>query len=163
MKVVILAGGVGTRLREETEVRPKPMVEIGRRPILSDIVKRYAHYSFKEFVVALGGGYNAPAAEADLAGRTECIGLPPRAVLTFREAAGSESLAMKSLFQQEMIRRDILTVGGFNICWSHGDGDVDRTLDACRASLSILSAAVKAGDVVSRVEGPMIEPVFRRP
>jgi glucose-1-phosphate cytidylyltransferase len=54
MKVVILAGGLGTRLREETEVRPKPMVEIGGRPILWHIMKHYAHYGFKEFVVALG-------------------------------------------------------------------------------------------------------------
>jgi glucose-1-phosphate cytidylyltransferase len=54
MKVVILAGGFGTRLREETEVRPKPMVEIGGRPILWHIMKHYAHHGFREFVIALG-------------------------------------------------------------------------------------------------------------
>jgi glucose-1-phosphate cytidylyltransferase len=54
MKVVILAGGLGTRLAEETEVRPKPMVEIGGYPILWHIMKIYAHYGFKEFFVALG-------------------------------------------------------------------------------------------------------------
>jgi glucose-1-phosphate cytidylyltransferase len=54
MKVVILAGGLGTRLSEETEVRPKPMVEIGGRPIIWHIMKHYAHYGFDEFVVALG-------------------------------------------------------------------------------------------------------------
>jgi len=54
MKVVILAGGLGTRLSEETEVRPKPMVEIGERPILWHIMKHYASYGFKEFVIALG-------------------------------------------------------------------------------------------------------------
>jgi glucose-1-phosphate cytidylyltransferase len=54
MKVAILAGGFGTRLAEETEVKPKPMVEIGGRPILWHILKHYAHYGFKEFVVALG-------------------------------------------------------------------------------------------------------------
>lgn len=54
MKVVILAGGLGSRLAEETEVRPKPMVEIGDRPILWHLMKHYAHYGFKEFVVALG-------------------------------------------------------------------------------------------------------------
>ncbi|HEX8424626.1 MAG TPA: sugar phosphate nucleotidyltransferase, partial [Pyrinomonadaceae bacterium] len=54
MKVVILAGGLGTRLAEETEVKPKPMVEIGGRPILWHIVKHYAHYGFKEFFIALG-------------------------------------------------------------------------------------------------------------
>jgi glucose-1-phosphate cytidylyltransferase len=54
VKVGILAGGVGTRLVEETEVKPKPMVEIGGRPILWHIMKHYAHYSFNEFVIALG-------------------------------------------------------------------------------------------------------------
>ena len=54
MKVVILAGGLGTRLSEETDSRPKPMVEIGGRPILWHIMKRYAHHGFNEFVVALG-------------------------------------------------------------------------------------------------------------
>ncbi len=54
MKVGILAGGVGTRLAEETEVRPKPMIEIGGKPILWHIMKQYAHYDFKEFVIALG-------------------------------------------------------------------------------------------------------------
>ena len=54
MKVVILAGGLGTRLSEETEMRPKPMVEVGGRPILWHIMKLYAHQGFGEFVVALG-------------------------------------------------------------------------------------------------------------
>jgi len=53
-KVVILAGGMGTRLAEETEVRPKPMVEIGGRPIIWHIMQRYAQAGFNEFVVALG-------------------------------------------------------------------------------------------------------------
>src|SRR5436189_5879677 len=54
MKVVILCGGLGTRLREETEFRPKPMVEIGGRPILWHIMKIYAHSGFREFVLCLG-------------------------------------------------------------------------------------------------------------
>lgn len=52
--VVILAGGLGTRLREETDVRPKPMVEIGGRPILWHVMKHYASYGSKEFVICLG-------------------------------------------------------------------------------------------------------------
>ena len=54
MKTIILAGGLGTRLAEETERRPKPMVEIGGRPILWHIMKLYAHYGFHEFTIALG-------------------------------------------------------------------------------------------------------------
>ena len=54
MKVVILAGGLGTRLSEETSIRPKPMVEIGGRPILWHIMKIYSQYGFRDFVVCLG-------------------------------------------------------------------------------------------------------------
>jgi glucose-1-phosphate cytidylyltransferase len=54
MKVAILAGGVGSRIQEETEIKPKPMVEIGGRPILWHIMKHYAHYGFRDFVIALG-------------------------------------------------------------------------------------------------------------
>lgn len=53
-QVVILCGGMGTRLREETEYRPKPLVEIGGKPILWHIMKIYSHYGFKDFVLALG-------------------------------------------------------------------------------------------------------------
>lgn len=54
MKVVILAGGLGTRLSEETTVRPKPMVEIGGRPILWHILKHYSHYGFNDFIICCG-------------------------------------------------------------------------------------------------------------
>jgi glucose-1-phosphate cytidylyltransferase len=54
MKVAILAGGLGSRIQEETEVKPKPMVEIGGRPMLWHIMKLYAHQGFRDFVVALG-------------------------------------------------------------------------------------------------------------
>lgn len=54
MKVVILAGGFGTRLGEETVIKPKPMVEIGEKPILWHILKHFAHYGHKEFYIALG-------------------------------------------------------------------------------------------------------------
>ncbi|MAF04144.1 glucose-1-phosphate cytidylyltransferase [Herbaspirillum huttiense] len=54
MKVVILAGGLGTRLGEETDVRPKPMVEIGGKPILWHIMKGYSQHGFNEFVILLG-------------------------------------------------------------------------------------------------------------
>ena len=54
MKVVILAGGLGTRLSEETSLRPKPMAEIGDKPILWHIMKIYSHYGFNEFIICLG-------------------------------------------------------------------------------------------------------------
>jgi len=54
LKIVILAGGLGTRLAEETEIKPKPMIEIGGQPLLWHIMRHYSYYTFKEFVIALG-------------------------------------------------------------------------------------------------------------
>lgn len=54
MKTIILCGGMGYRLKEETEFKPKPMVQIGGKPILWHIMKIYAHYGFNEFIIALG-------------------------------------------------------------------------------------------------------------
>ncbi len=54
MKVVILAGGLGTRLSEETDLRPKPMIEIGGKPILWHIMKTYSHYGFNDFIICCG-------------------------------------------------------------------------------------------------------------
>lgn len=54
MRVLLLAGGFGTRLSEETDIRPKPMVEIGGKPILWHIMKIYSHYGFNDFVILLG-------------------------------------------------------------------------------------------------------------
>jgi len=54
MKAVILAGGLGTRISEETVVRPKPMVEIGGKPILWHIMKLYSYYGINDFIICLG-------------------------------------------------------------------------------------------------------------
>lgn len=54
MKVLLLAGGYGTRISEETDLKPKPMVEIGGKPILWHIMKIYSHYGFNDFVILMG-------------------------------------------------------------------------------------------------------------
>ena len=54
MKVIILAGGFGTRLSEETISKPKPMIEIGEQPIIWHIMKTYSHFGFNDFIVCLG-------------------------------------------------------------------------------------------------------------
>jgi glucose-1-phosphate cytidylyltransferase len=54
MKVVILAGGFGTRISEESHLKPKPMIEIGDNPILWHIMKIYSHYGFNDFIICLG-------------------------------------------------------------------------------------------------------------
>lgn len=58
MKVVVLAGGIGTRLTEETEIKPKPMVEIGGRPILWHIMKHYAHYGHRFRALTIVDNYS---------------------------------------------------------------------------------------------------------
>ena len=69
MKAVLLAGGLGTRISEESHLKPKPMIEIGGRPILWHIMKIYAHYGMKDFII-LGGykvqGRNEAQARRDL-------------------------------------------------------------------------------------------------
>ena len=54
MKAVILAGGLGTRISEESAFRPKPMIEIGGRPILWHIMKMYSHYGINDFIISCG-------------------------------------------------------------------------------------------------------------
>lgn len=54
MKVVLLAGGLGTRISEESQYKPKPMIEIGGMPILWHIMKEYSHYGFNEFIICAG-------------------------------------------------------------------------------------------------------------
>jgi len=54
MKAVILAGGLGTRISEESHLRPKPMIEIGGKPILWHIMKMYSHYGINDFIICLG-------------------------------------------------------------------------------------------------------------
>src|SRR5438105_14269426 len=68
---------------------------------------------------------------------------------------------MKSLFQQEMIKRGILTSGGFNLCYAHSDEDVRRTLAACGDALSVLARALAEDRVEATLEGPANQPVFR--
>ncbi len=107
-------------------------------------------------------GYNVLAKELGVDGFTKCIGLPPRTVATFRDKDGTESLELKSLFQQECLKRGVLFSGGHNICYSHTDRDIEETLRTYRAAMEILADSIKAGDTKQRLEGPPVQPVFRR-
>ena len=95
-------------------------------------------------------------------GQVDCIGLAPHTVVRFRDAAGADSLAMRSLFQQELIKRGILFLNGYNICFAHDDETIETAIRASRESLEILASAMKAGDVEKRLEGPCVEAVFRK-
>ncbi|MCS6802855.1 MAG: aminotransferase class III-fold pyridoxal phosphate-dependent enzyme [Chloroflexota bacterium] len=124
-----------------------------REPVIPHLWKQGAR---------LKEGYNQIAAELGLTRYTECVGLPPRTVITFRDDHGAESLVFKTLFQQECLKRGILFSGSQNLCYRHSDDDIAVTLAVYRTALEILADAIAAGDVLSRLEGPVVEPVFRR-
>lgn len=107
-------------------------------------------------------GFNTLAVKHGLNTYTECIGFPPRTVITFKDRNGQESLELKTLFQQEAIKRGVLFSGAQNICYSHTDTDIERTLEVYDESLGILAGAIKGGEVRSYLEGEIVQPVFRK-
>ena len=108
----------------------------------------------------LKDGYNAAAMELGM-NYTRCSGFDCRTIVTFDAGAGNP-LEMKSLVQQELIRRGILWSGFHTICFSHTDDDIEYTLAAYREVLPILRGAVERGTVRALLEGEPVEPVFRR-
>jgi len=111
----------------------------------------------------LKDGYNVLAKEYEISQFTECVGLPPRTVAVFRDETGTESLMMKSLFQQECLKRGVLFSGGHNICFKHGRTEIDYMLQIYENAMEVLADATRKGDVAKRLEGQPIQPVFRRP
>jgi glutamate-1-semialdehyde aminotransferase len=111
----------------------------------------------------LRDGLNARVRAAGLARHVECVGYPPRTVVTFADPDGGDPAVLKTLFLQESITRGVLLGGGMNVSFSHDDADVERTLAAYEAALAVVADAVRAGDAVQRLEGRLVEPVFRKP
>jgi len=105
-------------------------------------------------------GYNAIASELGMT-YTRCSGFDFRSIVTFDAAAGNP-LELKSLLQQEMIKRGILWSGFHNLCFSHSDADVEYTLKAYAEALPIVKDAIDAGAVRERLLGDPVEPVFRK-
>jgi glutamate-1-semialdehyde aminotransferase/spore coat polysaccharide biosynthesis protein SpsF (cytidylyltransferase family) len=91
-----------------------------------------------------------------------CQGLAPRTVLAFYDESGRESLLVKSLFQQECLKRGVLFSGGQNLCYSHSDEDIDFTLRSYRAAIEITADAIRKDKVHESLEGEPIKAVFRR-
>ena len=105
-------------------------------------------------------GYNRIATELGM-NYTKCSGYDCRTIITFDASAGNP-LEMKSLVQQEMIKRGILWGGFHNMSFSHTDQDVDYTLDVYKAVLPILKKAVDEKNVSGYLKGEPVEPVFRK-
>jgi glutamate-1-semialdehyde 2,1-aminomutase/spore coat polysaccharide biosynthesis protein SpsF len=111
----------------------------------------------------LHDGFNTLAAHFELEETAQCVGLFPRTVLSFSETAGNPPLLLKSLFQQECIRRGVLFTGGQNISFSHSDADVEHTLRVYRAAFEVLRKGIDDGDPEAILEGAPVEAVFRAP
>jgi glucose-1-phosphate cytidylyltransferase len=134
MKVVILAGGLGTRLQEETSARPKPMVEVGGRPMLWHIMHLYATHGFKEFVLALG--YKAEMVRSyfldyHAVSRDVTVHLADGSAVTHGEAREDWTLQLIDTGLETQtggrLRRLRKWIGGEPFCLTYGDGvsDVD--------------------------------------
>lgn len=107
-------------------------------------------------------GYNQLTQSLCLTEYTQSIGLPAYSGVTFRDAAGKDSLELKSLFQQEMIKKGILTLGVNLLCLSHSDDDIDKTLAAYETALRKIKKAMDEGNIVKYLEGKQIRPVLRK-
>lgn len=91
-----------------------------------------------------------------------CVGLSPRSAFVFKDEAGRESLLMKSLFQQECLKRGVLFTGVQNICYAHGDADCDEALRVYRTAFEVLALALERKDWAKKLEGEPVQPVFRK-
>ncbi len=111
----------------------------------------------------LKDGYNKLVADLGLQELSECIGFPVHSVILFKESAGVNSLHLRTLFQQEAIQRGILAIGVHNICYSHTESDIQKTLKAYQETLGIIKKAVSEGDLMKYIKGKIVQPVFRKP
>jgi glutamate-1-semialdehyde aminotransferase len=109
----------------------------------------------------LKDGYNQLVKKHGLEGVTTCQGFDCRTIITFNANAG-DPLVLKSYVQQEMIRRGILWGGFHNVCFTHTEKDIEKTLAAYDEVLALLSAAIQAGTVATQLMGKPVEAVFRK-
>jgi glucose-1-phosphate cytidylyltransferase len=137
MKAVILAGGLGSRISEETEVRPKPMIEIGAKPILWHIMKIYAAHGISDFVVCLGyKGYVIKEFFANyyLHSCDVTFDLATNAVEVHQSAAEPWRVTLVDTGDETMtggrLRRVMGYVAGEEFCLTYGDGVADIDISA---------------------------------
>jgi glutamate-1-semialdehyde 2,1-aminomutase/spore coat polysaccharide biosynthesis protein SpsF len=110
----------------------------------------------------LQDGYRALAVEHRLLDVTDCEGLPPWTIVTFKDTGPWTALHLKTLFQQEMLRRGVLFSGSQFISLAHSDEDIARTLDAYGESMRVLRFALDLQAVDALLQGQVNETVFRR-
>ncbi len=109
----------------------------------------------------LKDGYNNIVEVLDMQNYTKCIGYNCRSMVTFLPEAGN-GLELKTLMQQEMIKRGILWAGFHNMCFSHRDEDIKYTLSAYYEVLQIVKRAIESDDIKKYLKGDVLEAVFRK-
>jgi glucose-1-phosphate cytidylyltransferase len=158
MKAVILAGGLGTRLSEETQIRPKPMVEIGRKPMLWHIMKSYSSYGVNDFVVCLGyRGYVIKEWFANYALHTSDVtfDLPRGSMDVHHSTTEPWRVTLVETGEQTQtggrLGRVLPYVADEDFCFTYGDGvsdlDIAATVDFHREQglLATITAVQPAG------------------
>lgn len=107
-------------------------------------------------------GFNRLVSDFGLQNYVECAGLPPRSFVIFRDVGSTPALVVKSLFQQEVLKRGVLAVStGHCLSYSHSVNDIEQTLGVYQQACQVLADAVRKGDIADRLQGPAIQPVFR--
>jgi glutamate-1-semialdehyde 2,1-aminomutase/spore coat polysaccharide biosynthesis protein SpsF len=109
----------------------------------------------------LQDGYNRLAKEHGLEKQTQCIGYPPSTLVKFVGKTPEESLLMKSLVQQELLKKGILWAAYHAISYSHKDAEISRTLEVFDDALQVLGKAAERGNFAKFLEGSPVKPVFR--
>lgn len=108
----------------------------------------------------LKDGYNRLVKEIGLEGCTQCVGLPSKSFVEFYNGEGADALSLKSLFQQEVIKRGVLFNGEHMLNFSHSDEDIDKTVVAYGEALSVLGKALNTNTTENLLEGKRLRAVF---
>jgi glutamate-1-semialdehyde aminotransferase len=109
----------------------------------------------------LQDGFKRLAGEKGIGESLACLGYPCRTTIRFLDARGRPSLVIKSLFQQEVIKRGILSAGYHNMSFSHSDEDITRTLEVYGEAMDVVAKALESSDPAGWLEGPPVQNVFR--
>lgn len=125
-----------------------------------------AENSVIEHIWAMGeriqAGYNTAVQEVGLSDYTQCIGMAPRTFIQFHDPDEAiPMLHLKSLFQQEVVKRGILFNGNHLLTYSHTEADIDYTVQVYREALDVLAAALDGKGVLESIEGRPIQPIFK--
>jgi len=128
---------------------------------INEMQDKDVHTHMWEMGARLKDGYNRMSSDLKLEHNTIVMGLAPLTVPIFRDKGGNDSLLLKSLFQQEALKRGVLFGSAHAISYSHSEEDIDMTLAAYYEALLVMKKALDADDVESFLEGPPVQPVFR--